>query len=327
MITLEDAVEIRILKKQGKSIRKIVEETGKARNTVRKYLKNDSVPYYKKRAIKDSKLDAYKPYLIKRVDEAKPHRIPAPVLMREIKEQGYKGQITILRMFLQNLQPKEKKIVQRYETMPGEQMQIDWTIIRRGKNPLIAFIAILGYSRKAYAEFTRSEDAFTLLHCHQNAFEFFGGVPEKGLYDNMKTVVTQRDKYGKGKHGFQSAFLDFSKHYGFCPKLCRPYRPQTKGKIERFGGYLKRSFYYPLETREKKELKLDDLNYEVKKWLIEVADLRFHRERKTTPQELFAIEKEYLQSLPPTYCGMRQQTHTESFDQHPLDLYEKIGGY
>ncbi|NGX31846.1 MAG: hypothetical protein K940chlam8_01229 [Chlamydiae bacterium] len=69
MIILEDAVEIRILHKQGKSIRKIVEETGKARNTVRKYLKNDSVPRYKKRAIKEPKLDAYKPYLIKRVDE------------------------------------------------------------------------------------------------------------------------------------------------------------------------------------------------------------------------------------------------------------------
>ncbi|MCB1084889.1 MAG: transposase, partial [Chlamydiia bacterium] len=92
----------------------------------------------------------------------------------------------------------------------------------KDKTPLYGFVAILGYSRKAYLEFTSSMNETTLLSCHKNAFEYFGGVPEKSLYDNMKTVVIKRDKYGKGNHGYQKTFLDFAKHYGFNPKLCRP---------------------------------------------------------------------------------------------------------
>jgi len=241
-------------------------------------------------------------------------------------EEGYQGKITILREFLQPIRGKEQKPIQRYETDPGEQMQVDWVVLRRGANPLSAFIGVLGHSRKAYAEFTRNEDELTLLRCHQNAFEYFGGVPKKVLYDNMKTVVIERDKYGKGDHGFQKTFLDFSKHYGFNPKLCHPYRPQTKGKVERFGGYLKHSFYYPLIIKGEEELSLGRLNYEAKKWLTEVADPRRLREKKSTPKKLFEKEQKYLQPLPPPYLGMITRLEVESIEKHSLELYEKVGG-
>lgn len=326
MITHEEFIEMKILKKQGKSIRQIARETNRSRNTVRKCLRKDDVPKYPKRVQTSSKLDPYKEYLKKRVEEAQPYTLPATVLLKEIQEEGYQGKITILREFLQPIRGKEQKPIQRYETDPGEQMQVDWVVLRRGANPLSAFIGVLGHSRKAYAEFTRNEDELTLLRCHQNAFEYFGGVPKKVLYDNMKTVVIERNKYGKGDHGFQKTFLDFSKHYGFNPTLCRPYRPQTKGKVERFGGYLKHSFYYPLITKGEEELPLGRLNYEAKKWLTEVADPRRLRERKSTPKKLFEKEQKYLQPLPPPYLGMITKLEVESIEQHSLELYEKVGG-
>lgn len=60
----------------------------------------------------------------------------------------------------------------------------------------------------------------TLLACHARSFDWFGGVPRRVLYDNMKTVVIARDAYGPKHHRFQPGFLDFARHFGFTPELC-----------------------------------------------------------------------------------------------------------
>ncbi len=64
----------------------------------------------------------------------------------------------------------------RFETAPGEQMQADFTVIRRGRDPLLAFVATLGYSRASWVRFTAGEDAMTLCGCVCEALQFFGGV-------------------------------------------------------------------------------------------------------------------------------------------------------
>jgi transposase len=104
-----------------------------------------------------------------------------------------------------------------------------------------------------------------------------GGVARRLLYDNMKTVVLERDVDGPGEHRYHAGFLDYAKHCGFVIKLCRPYRARTKGKVERFNGYLRRSFYVPLVSRLKQAgLVLDAVtaNAEVRRWLKEVANVR-----------------------------------------------------
>jgi len=63
-----------------------------------------------------------------------------------------------------------------------------------------------------------------------------GGVPREVLYDNMRTVVVERNAHGQGKHRFHPGLWDAAKHFGFVPRLCAPYRAQTKGKVERFIG-------------------------------------------------------------------------------------------
>ena len=88
-----------------------------------------------------------------------------------------------------------------------------------------------------------------LIGCHERPLAAFGGVPRKVLYDNMKTVVIERDVCGEGLHRYHAGFLDLAKHSGFRNKPCQPYRAQTKGKVERFNGYLRRSFHVPLASR------------------------------------------------------------------------------
>lgn len=120
----------------------------------------------------------------------------------------------------------------------------------------------------------------TLLACHEHAFSYFGGVSKEALYDNMKTIILTRDAYGQGLHRLQPGFRDFAKHYGFIPKVCKPYRAQTKGKVERFIGYVRESFFMPLTaTLKAAGLVLDKTtaNTEVKRWLNQVANERVHQ--------------------------------------------------
>lgn len=322
---MEQIMEIQILYKQGKSIRRIAKDMGLSKNTVKKYLREEGPIKYKARIAKPSKLDKYKEYLKKRIEGAKPHIIPGTVLLKEIREQGYEGKLTILRYFIRQYQaPKPEKII-RYETDPGEQMQVDWWEARGGKKPIYGFVAVLGFSRKAYLEFTTDMQETTLLRCHQNAFSYFGGVPQKVLYDNMKTVVIKRDKYGKGEHGYQKTFLDFAKHYGFNPKLCKPKRPQTKGKVERSIRYIQKSFYYPLITL-KPNIDRSNLNYEAIKWLKETANIRFLRERKMRVDELYMHEAGKLGVIPPNYPLSIPIKTVPKIEQHDLSIYEKVAG-
>src|SRR5271154_6176716 len=249
MLVAEEAVEIRVLRRQGKSIRKIARMLDVSRNTVRRYLRVEGPPRYTREA-RPIKLDAFKRYIAERVKAAAPDWIPATVLLRELRALGYSGGYSILKDHLATLRPLAKpEPLIRFETDPGRQMQVDFATIRRGRDRLSVFIATLGWSRASYVEFVTDERLETLLGCHERAFYFFGGVSHEVLYDNMRTVVSDRDLYGPGLHRYNRTLLDFAHHQGFVPRLCMPYRPKTKGKVERFIRYLRASFYVPREPR------------------------------------------------------------------------------
>src|SRR5690606_8906124 len=101
---------------------------------------------YRPREARATKLDPYKDYLHGRIEAARPHWIPAVVLLREIQELGYPGGVTQLKAFLGGYKHQSLDPVVRFETPPGKQMQADFTHIRRGRDPLMAFVATLGYS-------------------------------------------------------------------------------------------------------------------------------------------------------------------------------------
>lgn len=92
--------------------------------------------------------------------------------------------------------------------------------MRNGKSPLHVFVAVLGFSRMLYIEFTDNMRYDTTEECHRNAFSFFGGVPREVLYDNMKTVVSQRDAYRTGQHRFNPSLWQFGKEMGFSLHDC-----------------------------------------------------------------------------------------------------------
>lgn len=330
-----EMLTIQIMYKQGNSLKKISRETGHSINTVRKYIEETNPPRYKPRPVKISKLEAYKPYLQTRIEQAKPHWIPAIVLLQEIKIRGYQGEISLLRNYLQPLKPsaKERSFI-RFETEPGEQMQVDFAHFKEGKNVFYAFVALLGYSRMAFVKFVDNQQIETVIACHEEAFEYFGGIPQQCLYDNMKTIIIKRHAFGEGQHKLNSTFYDFSKHYGFQPRVCKPYHPQTKGKVERIISYLRYSFYHPF-IAGKKDISLSEFNGAVITWLNQVANQRIHATTRTSPLARWEIEKEHLFSIPPHYTThygerismtpaqpmMNQNTFSI---QHPLSTYDAL---
>jgi transposase len=336
MLKAEEQMELAVLRKHGASIRELARMTGRSRNTVRRYLRGGNAAAARKAVPKRAeKLDPFKPYIVGRVEAAAPDRIPAAVLYREIKARGYSGGETRLKQFVRGLAPvPASPPIVRFETEPGHQMQADWSTVGRGADKLKVFIATLGWSRATYVEFCDDERVETLIGCHERALLAFGGVPKEVLYDNMKTVIIERNAYGRGVHRFHAGFLDYAKHAGFLPRLCHPYRAQTKGKVERFIGYLKGSFWVPfVASMRQAGLRPDKpaANAAVARWLREVANARVHATTGEVPAERLPIETASLQAVPAPSGGrsVRRRASPPACKtimgyQHPLAVYDEL---
>ena len=125
---------------------------------------------------------------------------------------------------------------------------------------LYCSLLILGYSRMRYIEFVTDMSTNTLIRCHANAFRYFHGYPEEMLYDNMKQVVIKR-LLKQEDSTLNRQFEDFAGFYGFKPVLCRPYRGQTKGKVERTVQFVRDNFMVGIRYKS-----LDDLNGQAVAW-------------------------------------------------------------
>ena len=150
---------------------------------------------------------------------------------------------------------------------------------------------VLGFSRLIWARFVMHQDLQTILRCHIAALEAIGGAPREILYDRMKTAVIGEDADGLGI--YNRSLVDLARHYGFQPRACRPYRPKTKGKVERPFRYIREDFFLGGTFRN-----LDDLNIQLRNWLDTVANPRVHATTQRVVNEAFAQEKPNLKTLP-----------------------------
>jgi transposase len=217
------------------------------------------------------------------------------VLLAELKAQGYSGGYTILKDYLRPLRQQAQGVaVRRFETPPGHQAQMDWGELghletAEGRKTLYGFAFTLGHSRALFADIATDTKIATLLRLHEAAFAELGGVPREILYDRMKTVVLGTDERGETK--WNPLLLDFGKYWGFTPRACRAYRPQTKGKVERGIGYIRKNFLCGREASN-----VADLRGQLRTWVWQTANQRIHG---TMHQQIMASwQKERAYLLP-----------------------------
>jgi transposase len=221
-------------------------------------------------------------------------------MLPRLQEMGYSGSLSTLKAYVQPLRPSKvgHHPVIRYETKPGEQMQFDWGEFhyeQQGRDhKFYGFTAVLSYSRMRFITFVKRCDTPTMIRCMMEAFEYFAGLPKAALTDRMKSVFLEMDG---NSPKWNPLFADFMASLGVAPRVCKPYTPQTKGKVERSVGIIKQSFWPGVHFTD-----LDDLNEQARLWC-DRLNQKMHRTTLRVPMELWVEEQ--LRPLPSDFAWER----------------------
>jgi transposase len=200
----------------------------------------------------------------------------ARILYQELRaSRGYTGSYeTVKRCVapLREVQLQADRALIRFETPPGQQSQIDWgqaTVpFRAGPVVVHVFVLTLGFSRRGFYYVCADERLPQFLEAHERAFAHFGGHTREHLYDRPRTVCYADDT---GRRIWNPTFKAFADYWGFEPRVCRPYRAQTKGKVESGVKYVKRNFL-PGRTF----VDVVDFQAQLDEWNATIADRRLH---------------------------------------------------
>lgn len=204
-------------------------------------------------------------------------------LFGECRAAGYTGGITQLREFVQQVRPREEpEPIVRFETAPGLQAQVDFAEFKFPWGKRFALLVVLGYSRLLWLKFYPRQTMLTLMRGIEEAFAYFGGVPRELLFDQLKAVIVDDERPHGGKLYENPEFLRFAAHWGFRIRACRPYRAQTKGKVERPVSYVRGNFVYGREF-----IGDADLDAQRRWWLDAVANVRVHGTTDESPRARF----------------------------------------
>jgi len=238
------------------------------------------------------------------------HQLIVPMLQQEFSAQriyqdlvadhDFSGSYYSVRRYIGKLRETNPLPFRRMECSPGLEAQIDFGTARyipmpNGKRKRsYVFRIVLSCSRKAYSEtvFHQSTDSF--LRCLENAFWYFGGVPQTIVIDNLKAAVTRADWYDPE---IVPKVQSFCAHYGTAILPTKPYMPRHKGKVENGINYVQSN---ALKGRD-----FDCLNQQnahLLHWEQNIADKRIHGTTRRQVEKVFLeIEKPALQSLPENY--------------------------
>lgn len=219
-----------------------------------------------------------------------------------------------------NLDEKEEKYVAhfRYETQPGQQLQVDWVeniqlVTSFGEIiKFNLFSATLGYSRMHYFEFSLSKTEEDFMRCLLHSFEYFGGKTKEVLTDNMSAIVSVDEHGNRNVH---PTITQFFKDLNVELKLCKPRTPQTKGKCETSNKFVKWLYAYKNKVRDELEIfrliyRLNKtVNQKVSNQFLGVPPIHFYSKEKELLTELSELDTEnlytaYAQSLKVPQTGL-----------------------
>jgi transposase len=292
MINYETYCKVLQLQEQGLRVSQIARTIGVDKRTVGKWTKEK---HYRQRknTPHTSILGTFKPQIVQWLEK---YPYSSVQLLQRLREIGYSGGITTLRMYVAKIRPRKQDAFLTLSFAPGECAQVDWgqfgtVSVGSTQRRLSFFVMVLCYSRKMYLEFTVSETMEHFLNCHRNAFEYFGAVPNAIMVDNLKSAVLQR-VVGE-KPVFNKRYLDFAQHYGFEIRACNVGKGNEKGRVENAVGYIKKNFLAGLEIND-----FSSINPAALVWLEEIANARVHGTTQKAPAELFTTEKQLLNPLP-----------------------------
>ena len=299
--------------RHGKKIRQIARELNLSRNTVRKVLRSEETAFeYERTTQPRPKLGPFVETLEKWLseDQAQPARQRRSMLQHfeALQREGYAGGYDTVRRFIAVWE--EANAARPTAFIPllfpaGDAFQFDWSheqieLARTLTTVKVAHIRLC-HSRMFLAIAYPRESHEMLFDAHARAHDFFGGLCQRGIYDNMRTAVT-RVKRGK-ERDFNSRFQQMCSHYLFEPVACTPAAGWEKGQVESQVKFVRGRWFTP----RPKVQTLDELNAMLMEGAIGWAKTKAHPELKDkTVWEVFEEERAHLVRVPHAFDGYAQ---------------------
>jgi transposase len=278
--------------RQGLNASQIAKDVALDRRTVAYWLTQDHFRPRKPRP-HASKLDPFKPDIVRWLER---YPYSAAQVFQRLREDGFAGSYELVKAYVHTVRPTRQPAFLTLAFAPGECAQVDWgsfgaVPVGQTHRQLSFFVMVLCYSRMLYVEFTVSQTMEHFLACHQHAFDFFGGIPQKVMVDNLKSAVLKR-AVGEAPV-LNPKYLDFARHHGFTIAPCNVGKGNEKGRVENGVGYVKKNFLAGLEIPD-----FWVLNPAARHWLDTVANVRVHGETRERPTVLWHTERPALRPVP-----------------------------
>jgi len=277
---------------QGLNASQIAQEVALDRRTVAYWLTQDHFRPRKPRP-HVSKLDPVKADIVRLLER---HPYSAAQVFQRLCERGFPGSYALVKAYVRTVRPRRQPAFLTLAFAPGECAQVDWgsfgaVPVGHTHRQLSFFVMVLCYSRMLYVEFTVSQTLEHFLACHQHAFDFFGGIPQKIMVDHLKSAVLKRAVGAAPVLNPQ--YADFATHHGFTMTPCNVGKGNEKGRVENGVGYVKKNSLAGLELPD-----FSALNPAARHWLDTVANVRVHGETRQQPTVLWQTERPALRPVP-----------------------------
>jgi transposase len=296
-MTIDKALEAKILRfhhVEGWGVHTIAVQLGVHHSTVDRVLSLAGLPKIERTA-RSSILDPYLPFMVQMLEQYP--KLSAARLQEMARIRGYKGGSSHFRARVAQLRPRKlPEAYLRLSLMPGEIAQVDWghfghIQVGRAKRPLMAFVMVLGFSRRVFLRFYLNARTDNFIRGHVDAFNSWGACPRVCWYDNLKSAVLERE--GTAIR-YNPRILELAAHYHFEPRAMNVYRGNEKGRVERAIRFIRSSFFTARTWTS-----LEDLNAQANRWCAGTSDDRaWPQDNTITVREAFAQEKPTLLTLP-----------------------------
>lgn len=289
------------LRELGWGAKRIARELGCSRNTVKRWLSQGSWEPYAD-VSRSRQLDGLSAWLAERFRR---HNGNADVIRQELA--GEKSISVSLRTVERAVAPLRQELLAearatvRFETRPGDQLQIDFgerrVEVGGSGVKVYLFVATLGYSRRLHVRAYGHERQESWFDGMESTFRAFGGRPREVLLDNARALILHHDRLSR-EVVLHPRLHAFAHHWGFRVVACAPYRARTKGKDERGVGYVKKNAIAGRCFASWAEL---EAHLDV--WTREIADRRVHGTTGELPIDRFmrdeAVALQPLAGIPP----------------------------
>jgi transposase len=301
MIDLLKRHEIQVLRRAGHSLPDVAKLAGVSVRSVQRVELEPGVSHVDngtermRRGVgRPSKAEPFRGLVVEQL--AKEPEVLSLEILRRARLAGYAGGKTALYELIHSIRPRPARLVTRFEGLPGEFSQhdfgeVDVRFLDGSKERVHFFASRLKYSRWTEVSLVEDETVESLVRALVDHFAAIGGIPLLAVFDRPKTIALSWGRDGVVTE-WNSTFAGVALDLGLGIELCWPKSPEQKGSVENLVGWVKGSFF-----KQRRFLDREDLQRQLREWLVEVNTERPSRATMIIPAERMTEERPRLRPL------------------------------